>query len=142
MIKERTTALVAFFETLSPESVKGMARFYANNAYFKDPFNEVRELAAIQRVFLHMYKTTLAPHFTVYEVFYADEGVMLKWDFDFRIKSWRPSVPRRIHGVSHIRFGPDGLVVYHRDYWDAAEELYEQLPVIGSVMRLFKKLAG
>ena len=142
MIKARTSALVAFFETLGPESVRDMGRFYANNACFKDPFNEVSGLAEIQRIFLHMYDTALDPRFTVNEVFYADEGVMLKWDFDFRIKSWRPEVPRRICGVSHIRFGTDGLVTCHRDYWDAAEELYERLPVIGSVMRLFKKLAG
>jgi steroid delta-isomerase len=27
----------------------------------------------------------------------------------------------------------------HRDYWDAAGELYEQLPVIGSLMRWLKR---
>jgi steroid Delta-isomerase len=141
MINERATALVAFFESFALGSVADMGRYYAKSAYFKDPFNEVRDLVGIQHVFLRMYETTLAPRFTISEVFYADEAVMLRWDFDFRIKSWRPAVPRRIRGVSHIRFGPDGLVTYHRDYWDAAEELYEQLPVIGSVMRLFKKLA-
>jgi steroid Delta-isomerase len=33
-------------------------------------------------------------------------------------------------------------VVFHRDYWDAAEELYEKLPVIGALMRWLKKRAG
>jgi steroid Delta-isomerase len=141
-MREQTTALVAFFEYLTRESTQQMSRFYAADAYFKDPFNEVRGLTDIQRIFLHMYDTALDPRFTVTEVYYGDDGAMLKWDFDFRIKSWWPDVPRRIHGVSHIRFNPDGLVAYHRDYWDAAEEFYEQLPVIGSVMRLFKKLAG
>jgi hypothetical protein len=31
-------------------------------------------------------------------------------------------------------------VIFHRDYWDAAEELYEKLPVIGFVMKQLKKL--
>jgi hypothetical protein len=26
----------------------------------------------------------------------------------------------------------------HRDYWDAAEELYEKLPVIGVLMRAMR----
>jgi steroid delta-isomerase len=30
----------------------------------------------------------------------------------------------------------------HRDYWDAAEELYEKLPVLGSVMRWLKARAN
>jgi hypothetical protein len=36
-------------------------------------------------------------------------------------------------------FSSDGLVTLHRDYWDAAEELYEKLPVVGSVMRWLKQ---
>jgi hypothetical protein len=30
----------------------------------------------------------------------------------------------------------------HRDYWDAAEELYEKLPVVGSLMRWLKRQAN
>jgi steroid delta-isomerase len=26
----------------------------------------------------------------------------------------------------------------HRDYWDAAEELYEKIPVLGSILRWLK----
>jgi steroid delta-isomerase len=29
----------------------------------------------------------------------------------------------------------DGRVVYHRDYWDAAGELYERIPLLGALMR-------
>ena len=141
-MREKTTALVAFFQSLTRESIQQMPRIYAADACFKDPFNEVRGIGDIQRIFLHMYDSALDPRFTVTGVYYGDDGVVLKWDFDFRMRSWRPAVPRRIHGVSHIRFNPDGLVTDHRDYWDAAEDLYEQLPVIGSAMRLFKKLAG
>ena len=141
-MKEQALALVSFFESLTRDSAREMGRYYADNAWFKDPFNEVQGLPEIERIFLHMYDTTLDPRFTVTSVFYADDGVMLKWDFDFRIKSWRPQVVQRIRGVSHIRFDAAGKVNYHRDYWDAAEELYEKLPVMGSVLRLFRKLAG
>lgn len=30
----------------------------------------------------------------------------------------------------------------HRDYWDAAEELYEKLPVLGDLMRWLRRQAG
>jgi len=33
-------------------------------------------------------------------------------------------------------------VAVHRDYWDAAEELYEKLPVLGSLMRWLKRRAN
>jgi len=34
------------------------------------------------------------------------------------------------------------LVSLHRDYWDAAEELYEQIPVLGGFMRWLKRRAN
>ena len=33
----------------------------------------------------------------------------------------------------------DGRITLHRDYWDAAEELYEKLPVIGTLMRWLRR---
>ena len=47
-----------------------------------------------------------------------------------------------IRGATHLRFAADGRVNLHRDYWDAAEELYEKLPVLGGVMRFLKQRAG
>jgi hypothetical protein len=35
-----------------------------------------------------------------------------------------------------------GLIVLHRDYWDAAEELYEKLPVVGALMRWLRRRAA
>ena len=46
------------------------------------------------------------------------------------------------HGASHIQLAADGRVAYHRDYWDAAEELYEKLPVLGILMQWLKRQAA
>jgi hypothetical protein len=64
---------------------------------------------------------------------------MLVWEFRFWVKLWGKRQAQVIHGVSHLRFDASGKVCYHRDYWDAAEELYEKLPLIGSVVRFFHK---
>jgi hypothetical protein len=50
-----------------------------------------------------------------------------------------------IRGATHFVLSEEaGLwrVSVHRDYWDAAEELYEKLPVVGSLMRWLKKRAN
>ena len=39
-------------------------------------------------------------------------------------------------------FNEQGLVTMHRDYWDAAEELYEKLPLLGGLMRWLKRRAN
>jgi len=40
-----------------------------------------------------------------------------------------------VRGATHLRFDAAGKVVLHRDYWDAAEELYAKLPLLGVLMR-------
>jgi steroid Delta-isomerase len=136
---ERT---VVFFESLQPGSVQGMGDFYTPEAYFKDPFNEVRGLAEIQRIFSHMYVALEQPHFVVTDRVVQGAQCFLVWDFKFRFKRFDTTTLQVVRGTSHLRFAPDGRVNYHRDYWDAAEELYEKLPLVGGVMRWLKKRAN
>jgi steroid delta-isomerase len=44
-----------------------------------------------------------------------------------------------IRGATLLRLGADGRISDHRDYWDAAEELYEKLPLIGALMRWLRR---
>jgi hypothetical protein len=131
--------LTAFYETLTPASLTRLTEFYAADAYFKDPFNEVHAAADIQRIFAHMYETLHDPRFVMEEHAVQGNSAFLVWRMLFRIKRWKPQIEQTIRGVSHLRLGADGKVVYHRDYWDAAEELYEKLPVAGSVLRFLKR---
>lgn len=134
--------LKAFWEGLTPERLAGIGAVYAPEAYFRDPFNEVRGVKELERIFGHMYETLDEPRFTITETILEGDRAALIWDFDFRVKSWKPHVTQRIHGLSVVRFGADGRVTYHRDYWDAAGELYAKLPLVGPLMRfLARKMA-
>jgi hypothetical protein len=39
-------------------------------------------------------------------------------------------------------FSDESLLTLHRDYWDAAEERYEKLPLVGGLMHRLKKRAN
>ena len=134
--------LVTYWQTLTPDAVTRIADVYAENAFFCDPFNEVTGLPAIKHIFADMFVRLHDPRFTIIETIEQESGAILIWDFDFRMKALKPELTRRIHGSSHIRFGADGRVNYHRDYWDAAGELYEQLPLVGALMRWLKRRAA
>lgn len=138
MTASRLEALVRFYESLAPQSVDRMGELYATDAYFKDPFNEVRTLSDIQAIFAKMFLAVESPRFVITERIVGDASVALTWDFDFSLRG----APIRVRGASVLRFGADGRVIYHRDYWDVAEELYEKLPVVGAIMRWLKRRAG
>jgi hypothetical protein len=135
-------SIVDFFETLTPHSVARCGDIYAADARFKDPFKDVQGLPAIQGIYTHMFHTLDAPRFQVLERIASGPQCFLTWNFQFRFKSFSPGVTQTIHGGSHLQLGPDGRITLHRDYWDAAEELYEKLPVVGGLMRWLKKRAN
>jgi len=130
-IHRAVAALAAWYETLTPESLARVGEHYAANAWFKDPFNEASGLEEIRRVFAHMFEALAEPRFAVHERVVNDEGALLTWEFSFRLRGRA----LRVRGASHLKFNSRGKVVYHRDYWDTAEELYAKLPVLGALMR-------
>jgi hypothetical protein len=128
---------VHFFETLTPASLDRIAALYAPDAWFKDPFNEVRGVAAIERVFRHMFEQVEAPRFVVTDRIVGRDDAMLAWRFVFRMR--RRGAEQVIRGATHLRFDASGRVIRHRDYWDAAEELYAKLPLIGLAVRILQR---
>ena len=140
--RQAVARVVDFFESLKPADVARMGEFYTTDAYFKDPFNEVRGVPEVQRIFRHMYEALEGPRFIVHEQIVDGSQCFLVWDFEFRFKRFDKTRLQTVRGGSHLKLSPDGLVAFHRDYWDAAEELYEKLPVVGSVMRWLKRRAA
>lgn len=128
-------ALLDWYSHLTPESVGQVSQFYAPNARFKDPFNEVQGVAAIRAIFAHMFETTDAPRFVINEQVCQAQQAFVTWTFEFALKGKHYSVI----GASQLKFDEAGRVIEHRDYWDAAEELFQKLPIIGAPIRWLRR---
>ena len=127
------------FTGLTPDSLGRLAEIFAADARFKDPFNDVRGLAAITRIFEHMFATTQQSRFMITDHAVAGSTLFIRWDYHFQTlkgESWE------IPGTSVVHFDADGLALEHVDYWDPAEHIYSKLPVLGWLMRWLRgKLA-
>ncbi|HPM68402.1 MAG TPA: nuclear transport factor 2 family protein, partial [Piscinibacter sp.] len=64
----RVARVVAMFESITPADVSRLGEFYASDARFKDPFNDVRGVPAIERVFAHMFVALDSPRFVVRDI--------------------------------------------------------------------------
>ncbi|ABM93191.1 nuclear transport factor 2 family protein [Methylibium petroleiphilum] len=137
----RVARVIARFEHLTRADLPRLGEIYTEGALFKDPFNEVEGQAAVQAVFAHMFDALDDPRFVVRDVIVQGDQCLLTWDFLFRFRRYRYEL-QTVRGASHLRFAADGRIAQHRDYWDAAEELYEKLPAIGVLMRWLKRRAS
>lgn len=134
--------ITQFFEMIAPGSLAQIDALYTPDARFKDPFNEVRGTAAITRIFEHMFRSLNGPRFVVTQRLVDGPQVFLVWEFRFRFRRFDTTTEQVVRGGSHLVLAADGRISDHRDYWDAAEELYEKLPGVGALMRWLKRKAN
>ncbi|MBK1780022.1 nuclear transport factor 2 family protein [Advenella sp. WQ 585] len=131
--------LTGLYATLNPGNLDQLGAIYDAEASFKDPFNEIQGPVQIRKIFEHMFNALNKPKFTISKCIAQDNHCFLIWDFTFYFKSPKPTMQQTIHGASHVIFNEKGMVSYHRDYWDVAEELYEKFPLLGSLLRWIKR---
>lgn len=127
--------IIRWFESLSPESLEGIGSVYGQGAIFRDPFNEVQGVAAIRKVYAHMFESLNEPKFEVTEAVEQGDRLCVVWIFRF---FWRDK-PVAFEGTTWFVLDAEGLITSHRDYWDVAHCVYERIPLIGTVLRMLRK---
>jgi len=132
------TRYIAFFEDMTPASLAQLDDVFTDSARFIDPFNDVRGIAKIKRVFEHMYATVETPRFSVTEYVYTDPVCYLRWTFTFSTRGR----PQKIDGVSRVQFDVDGKAAEHVDFWDPSRQLYERIPVLGKILKRVRRRLG
>lgn len=137
--EEAVTRAIAFFEQLTPAALADMGLIYAPQARFVDPFNDVQGVPAITAIFAHMYRELQSPRFVVTQRVVQGQQCFVTWDFLFAFSSFQQGRTQTIRGASHWQLNEQGLITLHRDYWDAAQELYEKIPLLGAGMRWLRR---
>lgn len=139
-IEAAAAAYRAYWETLSREGVGRLDEVAAPDFAFRDPFHDIsgpdgRERA--KRAFAATFDATDDPRFVVTDQAFSGRTAYLRWTFTFRPKGRRE--PWTIAGMSEVLFGPDGRAVRHTDHWDASEQFYARLPVLGALIRMVRR---
>ena len=127
-----------FFESITQEtSIETYSEVFDEKVYFEDPFQKVIGLVEVYGIFQHMFETLHDPRFIVDEIVCGNGVTYMRWTFSYH-RSSKHEV-EKFTGVSRVQFLETGKVLSHVDYWDAAENIYEKVPILGSVLRLIKQ---
>ena len=116
-----------YLETLRPETLPELLKYVSADVHFQDPFNDVHGINAMAEIFRHMFELVGPVRFTVYQAQAAGRVGLFSWRFEGQLfgKPWV------FNGTSVVTFDEDGMVIVHIDHWDAAQNFYERLPLIG-----------
>jgi steroid Delta-isomerase len=112
-------------------------KLYARDAFFKDGYKEVKGVDAIETYFLATTEAVVSCTFDITDVSVHEGNYYFRWVMKLTIKRDKDTPMEQI-GMSHIRFGPDGKVIFHADYWDTSI-VFERVPVLGAIIRWAKE---
>ncbi|USD35821.1 nuclear transport factor 2 family protein [Ferrimonas sp. SCSIO 43195] len=131
---------VALYQHLDYDSLSQLAGVYADDIEFVDPLHQVRGLAQLTDYFSGLYKNLHHSSVEITDVIQGANEAALYWRMTLihpKLNGGRAVV---IDGHSHLKFS--NRIHYHRDYFDAGQMLYEQLPLLGPVIRAVKRRAS
>ena len=123
-----------------PKTLESTAQVYSEDAFFNDTIKTEIGARKIEEYFKATAENTDAIEVEIQDVARSNNDYYLRWVMDVKFKKFDRGKTFRSIGMTHIRFGPDGKVILHQDYWDSASGLFERIPILGSGIRWIKAM--
>ena len=105
---------------------------------FIDPANKIQGRELMFKHFASLYENLSACSFEYHEddCIMNSDAALLVWTMSFNHKRLASGKTIQVEGSTLIRF--NSQIYYHRDWFDLGELLYENLPLIGGVVKKIK----
>ncbi|WP_028580165.1 nuclear transport factor 2 family protein [Desulfogranum japonicum] len=135
----------AFFEIynqLHKDNLELLRDVYSKDVVFVDPAHEIQGIEELITYFSALYSNVDSISFDFTDHLLVEDSGYVRWKMTFSHKRLNRGLPVMVDGVTYLQFDSAKMVDYHRDYFDLGAMLYEQIPVLGKVIRTIKKGLG
>jgi hypothetical protein len=126
----------SFYRQFHQSNLCDLRKLYASDAVFKDPVHEIRGLVAIEDYMAGLMRELSDCRFEYLDEVVGNNQAYIKWVMHFRHRKLGNRLIS-VRGVSHIQF--EDQVTFQEDVYDLGAMLYEQLPVLGPVIRWLRR---
>lgn len=126
------------YNQLDKSNLELLAHVYGDNIVFEDPLHKIEGLPALTDYFANMYENLNQGQFDIHTSFEQNNKASVYWVMTFSHKKIKQGQKLKVSGNTYLEF-ENGKVIYHRDYFDAGEMIYQHLPVFSTVINLIKR---
>ena len=130
------TQFKQFYSDLTRLPTAKFDQIYADDVIFRDPVHQLRGGAELMAYLEPLCEKLEYGHFEYLDQLVQGDTAYIKWNMHFR----HPRLGDRtvcVRGMSHLQF--TDRVYFHEDSYDLGALIYEQLPLMGSLTRWFKR---
>ena len=130
-----------FFADFSPAKIESLLeQTYAPEVWFNDTLKTVRGTGPLKHYLSESASAVDACRVEIHDISHNGSGdYLVRWSMMIRFKRFKRGQDTHSIGVSHLRFDRDGRVLLQQDYWDAAQGLFEHVPLLGAMIRAIKR---
>jgi hypothetical protein len=132
---------VKVYQTLSTDNLDLLSMIYHQEVIFIDPIHKLEGFDNLSAYFTSLYENLSSCEFVINNVISQGNQAAIYWTMSYQHPKLNKGNVVSVFGHSHIK-GHEDKVIYHRDYLDLGSMLYEQLPLLGKIIKLIKKRAA
>ena len=126
----RIDAFLQFYNDLSSHNLAALERIYHPQVRFIDPVHQIEGVNALEQYFSHAYERLLQCEFIGQDkIEHGDKGCV-SWTMRFSHNAIGNGKLIEVDGCTVVHW-QDGLIIYHRDYYDLDQMVLQHLPVLG-----------
>lgn len=118
-----------------------LQQLYTEDAVFIDPFHRLEGRNTLEAYFKQLYRNVRTIKFTYGQSVQQDDRITMEWEMRVEHPRLKGGAPVNVHGITCFELEGERVKV-HRDYFDAGEMLYENLPVLGRIISAIKRRMG
>ena len=137
----RIARFQALFNDTPPDVGALMEECYHSRILFRDPLVEKRGHEALAGYLRSAYENVSRCEFDFSEPTANRHCIVLPWRMTVEHPKLAHGRPIIVEGVSLLQ-GEDDRIIFHRDYYDAGQLLYENIPVLGRLIRWIRSRAA
>ncbi len=127
------------YQRLNRDNLDLLDEIYSPDVRFSDPAHRLTGLTALRDYFAELYTNVEHISFDFAEPHAVGDQVFVEWVMCLRHPRLNRGAEIELPGISCLHFAADGRVDDHRDYFDLGLLLYEQLPLLGPLVRAVKR---
>ncbi len=135
-------SIAQFFNSVSKSNMnKPCEDFYGPNIVFEDPMVSLKGRDSLIKYYTRLYENVVEIRFDVTSEICVAEETFARWTMHLKHKRLKSGQMMSVDGCSFVQ-SRDGKAVYHRDYFDLGNMLYENIPGFGALTKLVRSIAA
>lgn len=139
-MKDKTDLIVNIFNQFNGRNVEILNQLYDEEISFQDPVVAIKGLSRLSKYYSHAYKNVSSIRFEFQSFISEQDQLTATWIMTADIKGLNQGNPVRVEGVSVFKFSARNRLIYHRDYFDLGQMVYENIFGLGVIVRKVKSL--